>query len=393
MNNPAKQDDMPTSDHLADREISRVLSALKKAGFKKSETGNAAPDQTFKPRSLMEIAAAAREAEVLKNASAEAEAYVVEASDDEAHGAEAEMVDATQGDISNIETNMGEVPKPHPEQQPQPEQQAQPVPELSPEVPSAEELKAQFETAQQAHDRGHAAGVEVGRSSTEAELTATITASLQVQFAEKIAAFEGTLASLTKYEVGGVDALSRSLQAAVLEMASARAGLAITDLPESFITKIDGLADNVGKKLADGKLFLNAEDYMIIAPILKERGTVMQIAADPGLKRGDIRLNFGGIEIEDLVQDKIDLGPPKIKTKQEVSSLSEVSPEQEVSSLSEVSPEQEVSSLSEVSPELEVSPISEVSPELEVFPISEVSPKLEVFPLSEVSHKTEDDTK
>ena len=61
MNNPAKQDDMPTSDHLADREISRVLSALKKAGFKKSETGNAAPDQTFKPRSLMEIAAAARE--------------------------------------------------------------------------------------------------------------------------------------------------------------------------------------------------------------------------------------------------------------------------------------------------------------------------------------------
>ena len=46
---------------LADAEISRILSALHHAEFKKSETQNARVDQTFKPRSLMKIAEAARQ--------------------------------------------------------------------------------------------------------------------------------------------------------------------------------------------------------------------------------------------------------------------------------------------------------------------------------------------
>ena len=60
MANLAEKHDEEHSAHLADSEISRVLSALQKAGFKRSETGNARPDQAFKPRSLMEIAEAAR---------------------------------------------------------------------------------------------------------------------------------------------------------------------------------------------------------------------------------------------------------------------------------------------------------------------------------------------
>ena len=56
MANLAEKHDEEHSAQLADAEISRILSAMQKAEFKRSETGNARPDQTFKPRSLMEIA-------------------------------------------------------------------------------------------------------------------------------------------------------------------------------------------------------------------------------------------------------------------------------------------------------------------------------------------------
>ena len=56
MVNLAEKHDEDSSTQLADAEISRILTALQKAEFKRSESGNARPDQTFKPRSLMEIA-------------------------------------------------------------------------------------------------------------------------------------------------------------------------------------------------------------------------------------------------------------------------------------------------------------------------------------------------
>ena len=61
MANLAEKHDEEQSAHLADAEISRILSTLQKAEFKRSETGNALPDQTFKPRSLIEIAETARQ--------------------------------------------------------------------------------------------------------------------------------------------------------------------------------------------------------------------------------------------------------------------------------------------------------------------------------------------
>jgi hypothetical protein len=60
MVNLAEKIDDADSVQLADSEISRILSALNHAEFKKSETQNARVDQTFKPRTLMEIAEDAR---------------------------------------------------------------------------------------------------------------------------------------------------------------------------------------------------------------------------------------------------------------------------------------------------------------------------------------------
>ena len=72
MVNLAEKHDDTDSVQLADSEISRILSALHHAEFKKSETQNARVDQTFKPRSLMEIAEEARQQDEAAKAAAEA---------------------------------------------------------------------------------------------------------------------------------------------------------------------------------------------------------------------------------------------------------------------------------------------------------------------------------
>jgi hypothetical protein len=55
--------------HLADSEVARLLSVLQNAEFKRSDTRNVKKDDSFKPRTLMEIASEAQAREAQKKAS------------------------------------------------------------------------------------------------------------------------------------------------------------------------------------------------------------------------------------------------------------------------------------------------------------------------------------
>ena len=61
-----KMDVEEQSGHLAESEVARLLAVLQNAEFKRSETRNITKDNSFKPRSLMEIAIEAqqRDAEI-----------------------------------------------------------------------------------------------------------------------------------------------------------------------------------------------------------------------------------------------------------------------------------------------------------------------------------------
>ncbi|MGB2534925.1 MAG: hypothetical protein ACPID2_07120, partial [Candidatus Puniceispirillum sp.] len=96
MANLAERHDEEHSAQLADAEISRILSALQKAEFKRSETGNARPDQTFKPRSLMEIAETARQ----QDEAAKAAAITAEIAAHKAAHAADEAIDDTVDDMA-----------------------------------------------------------------------------------------------------------------------------------------------------------------------------------------------------------------------------------------------------------------------------------------------------
>ena len=323
MANLAEKHDEEHSAQLADAEISRILSAMQKAEFKRSETGNARPDQTFKPRSLMEIAKTARQQDEAAKAAHEAD----EAIDDIVDDLAAESIDAPTGERSPDTTGDDHSHEQQSDGMTDHESQdtTLQMPPIDSNVPELQDLPvpnagvgedakfdsgtdngvgpsptSPFETAQTAYDRGYADGVVAGREAAEAELRTTIEAEFESKLADKINAFETALTALAKPQTADINSLSISLQAAVVRLAAARTGMAIDELPELLVTRIEKLADAAGKNVSTADVYLHPDDCAVIAPIMAERQCPVKIEADPQLYRGDIRIRFDGMDICDV---------------------------------------------------------------------------------------------
>ena len=70
-------------------------------------------------------------------------------------------------------------------------------------------------------------------------------------------------------------------------MAAARTGMAIDELPELLVTRIEKLADAAGKNVSTANVFLHPDDCASL-PQLWQSGNAGKIEADPQLYRGDI---------------------------------------------------------------------------------------------------------
>ena len=343
MVNLAEKHDDADSVQLADAEISRILSALHHAEFKKSETQNARVDQTFKPRSLMEIAEAARQQDEAAKAASEAAKQALEQTETAQDKAQDTAQDMASAD--DLEPPMATAHAPETQPQMSPEMQPQmPAVDDAGQTPTAdaaeqpnpgamagdaaastdigiaadsENAAAQatpaspFETAQAAYDRGHAEGVTAGRTAAENELRVAIQAETEAKFADKVSAFETALMALAKPQSVDVELLSQSIQAAVIRLAAARIGMAIDELPEIMLTRIDALAEAAGKKAAAGQVFMHPDDCAVIAPIIAARPDPLVIEANAALQRGDIRIRFDGIELDDLIDQRLTQSKPR----------------------------------------------------------------------------------
>ena len=347
MVNLAEKHDDADSVQLADAEISRILSALHHAEFKKSETQNARVDQTFKPRSLMEIAEAARQQDEAAKAASEAAKQALEQTETAQDKAQDTAQDMASAD--DLEPPMATAHAPEMQPQMSPETQ----PQMSAEMPAvgdagqtptadaaeqpnpgasagdaaastdigiaadSENAAAQatptspFETAQAAYDRGHAEGVTAGRTAAENELRVAIQAETEAKFADKVSAFETALMALAKPQSVDVELLSQSMQAAVIRLAAARISMAIDELPEIMLTRIDALAEAAGKKAAAGQVIMHPDDCAVIAPIIAARPDPLVIEANAALQRGDIRIRFDGIELDDLIDQRLTQSKPR----------------------------------------------------------------------------------
>ena len=150
-----------------------------------------------------------------------------------------------------------------------------------------------------------------GRTAAENELRVAIQAETEAKFADKVSAFETALMALAKPQSVDVELLSQSMQAAVIRLAAARIGMAIDELPEIMLTRIDALAEAAGKKAAAGQVIMHPDDCAVIAPIIAARPDPLVIEADAALQRGDIRIRFDGIELDDLIDQRLTQSKPR----------------------------------------------------------------------------------
>ena len=165
------------------------------------------------------------------------------------------------------------------------------------------QIAANFETVTAAFERGKAEGMIAGRDAGIADTKAAAEATAQANLADKIAAFETALLALTKPQALQAEDLSRSIHAAILRLASERAGQQIDDMPENFLARIEALVTSIGQKMTAGKVHINTHDYKIMLPYLADAH--FDFVAEPGLARGDIILKFAGVELHDIAETRL----------------------------------------------------------------------------------------
>ena len=165
------------------------------------------------------------------------------------------------------------------------------------------QIATNFETVTAAFERGKAEGIIAGREEGIAETIAAAEAEAQSNLADKIAAFEAALVALVKPQALQAEDLSRSIHAAILKLASQRAGQQIDEMPTNFLARIEALVISIGQKMAAGKIHINADDYKVMLPYLADAH--FDFVAEPSLARGDIILKFAGVELHDIAESRL----------------------------------------------------------------------------------------
>ena len=340
MINLAGHDGEEQTGHLAESEVAHLLSTLQNAEFTRSETRNLQKDKSFKPRSLIEIASAAqvRETEVkLAGAVANQTTDMTDLADELADTVEQNSLKNLSNDDPDVSTsenlspdqstlestvfpltvnkvvdeesnnNKGSETALASEAQTSDLQGS--LDQISEELVAARDeqngqISVGFETANEAFERGKAEGIIEGREAAIVEIKAAAESEARAELADKVSAFEEGLAALTKPQALQAETLAKSIQATILRLASERAGSQIDDMPEAFVNRIDALTCSIGKKINEGQVQLNSDDYALMVPFFPD--TTLDFVANPDLKRGDIVLRFDGIELRDVAEKRTD---------------------------------------------------------------------------------------
>lgn len=144
-------------------------------------------------------------------------------------------------------------------------------------------------------DEGQAKGMEEGRAAGRAEASAQLERAVQ--------AFEAATARLTELAAVDSGALGRSINEAILRLASERAGRAIIDMPESFANRIEALLATIRTVSGQPSIRLNPADLSSIQPLVDTREKLRHctFVADEALAQGDLSVMIGTIGIDDIM--------------------------------------------------------------------------------------------
>lgn len=165
-------------------------------------------------------------------------------------------------------------------------------------VPAAPSAPAVDEgMLQKIRDDAYAEGLSAGKAMTENEREAELTQ----QFDRLRALIERMEAT----DVLDIATMSKSLKLAVLELASQRVGLLLTEMPDILAERIETLVQNLSHLSGQRELFLAPDDVPLVQNgyLARQNSLQLHIVADPTLRRGDARLRIGGAEMSDLMNE------------------------------------------------------------------------------------------
>ena len=339
MINAVNQDFEEQSGHLADSEVAHLLSVLQNAEFKRSDTRNVKKDDSFKPRTLMEIASEAQAREAQKKASQTKDHHTDDSLDladaqlDEHRQVVQENTNIGGADASELE-NLSPVqpssdtsaPRARSEELISGEGEEDVTPKTNLETDESDangqnlaadasqnltahdsqqavKIAGGFETANEAFERGKAEGIAEGRQFAIAETEAAAKMAAKAELEDVVLAFAKAVDALAKPQAVQADTLAGSIHTAILKLASERAGQQIDSMPKAFSERINALVSSIGKKISEGQVQLNPDDYSLMAPYFTD--AALGFVANPDLMRGDVMLKFDGVELIDIANNRI----------------------------------------------------------------------------------------
>ena len=316
------EDEVKHAPSLGHEEIASLMARLQDSTYRANKQ-NVQKKSEFEAKSLVEMAMTAQrrlEAEAIQRESgetaAEAEAEkvlpveglgaprttpeVMPAEDNADKDAAGELIGASSDEVAgeNLSENIGETNGDTITEnvsQNDDQDEASEGPSV-PETPVFDEaqLAAEFVRGQEA---GKAEGYKDGQAAGLAEGQAKAAAELE----KSIQQFETSAKALTAIQAVDLTELEASLQKVIVELASARAGQAIDELPDGFANRVAEIANRVAAKIEQPAISLNPADLAAILPLVSARETLksFRFEADEVMMRGDIRIAADGIGVFD----------------------------------------------------------------------------------------------
>jgi len=339
--NPSSQDEQAQENMpLAESEINRLILAARAESYRPSQTAQSAKVETFRPKSLLEIARLHRDdeaAEALSDSTGGGAESEAKGADKQAFGHDETATEQPSGETapeadadarSNARFSQDDTSTAAPQlsptsQDPGPSRDLK-VPSLQDETkdardvvpgcePSHDPLAAETsidDDGVDAHDRFdqqeleqiHAKGFAAGRAAAEAEMKTRMTSALE--------ALEKAAHNFYHPPVSAIATLRADITEAVLKLAAERAGLVIDTMPDAFVERIETLAERIHLQATQAVLHLNPDDHAAIGEAIKGSETlaVMRIMISAELSRGDVELIVNGLRMSDRL-----LGQPTLR--------------------------------------------------------------------------------
>ena len=326
-------------DGLADAEIARMLKTVQAAQFKRSEVVPADTDNSFKPRSLVEIAFeaekkrqedAARQLAVEKaaqlaaqQAAQQLEQQAENLSDNgaanqtvappEAGQESSDMGSAAPNPAEALETGAVAPPSSQPAISPQRETEQEATAAQARQQREAEDANLRVQAEEEGYRRGFDAGLEAARSAEPTDEEKAHTAAKEQQRADIINRLEAVIAAAASADAVDVSELAPVLEQAVLRLASERAGLAISENPQGLVQRIENLVEKVKSGAKAISVTLNPDDLKAIDSwrLAASAHPEWMWRTDASFAPGDVQLKLDGITVTDLLGADTDIQPAK----------------------------------------------------------------------------------